>query len=628
MLDVEGMAKAFLDEVDPFGENNDSYEDESLLKDINSDGSVKTSTPKLGKIPVAEPVKPSKLNNSDVKSTKRTTGSSGFEAADSVKKTVDASAAISITKGADATTPKAIKSTSLNPAITKSNATEFTTVESMSAKSKNEEEEEEEEEADIKPKKRFTKPDQLADAGPALTKRQRKKLEQKMLLKESIRVREETQFVSGLGHRRLHEAGKEEKYDSATSSLVSTPSIPEPEIVRSSIPELSKVLSKDVPMEISKPKKTNKKFKKLDLNDLDTMDNASPEKSEPAWANEKPGVYSVADEVAKISNESSKPKPVSKKVDALKISSTPSPVNVSPKEESVSPVKKTAKVPDTKLDTTVKSDTTVKPDTKVKSDTKTKSDTKVKPETKAKPVPTLISRDTPTDVVKEVIEQASSHSSEEKEKSYLNAPAQIASPKVSEKKASSEKPKTKEVKPVLKEAKSSSPVTTDAPLSKKTKSPKQKKEPVTGEPVRSTESAIVDEAELDLDENDELIDTIVDPEFIEDLVNKTLESTSSTLVSLFDASPQFITQDSPTFSSSEFESYTPDTDITAEELSLDALCKLLTPHIEIKGDVSLEQAEECLRQSKKMLEGLETSFVNTVKEATTVCKTVNKAGKK
>jgi hypothetical protein len=586
------MAKAFLNEVDPFDENNESREEESLSKDINCDDSIKTSTPKLSKTPVAEYVKPSTLNTSDVKTTdNKATRSNDFEVVDSVTKTVDVLATISKTKGVNATTSKAIKTAPLCPIITESKATESNAADSMSTKATNRED------ADIKPKKRFTKPDQLVDAGPALTKRQKKKLEQQMLLKESIRVREETQFVSGLCRRRHHEAGKEEKDDSATSSVVSTPSIPELEIVRSSIPELPKAPSKDNHVENLKPKKANKKFKKLDLNDFDTLKNAIHEKSEPAWANEKPGVHSVADEVAKLFNESSESKLVSKNVVASKVSSTPSPVNVSPKEESVALIKETVKMVDTK------------------------------PDTKAKAVPKLISRDTPTDVVKEVIEQASS-SFKEKEKPSVKVPTKIAASKSSEKKVTSEKAKTKEVKPVVKETKSNSPVSTAASISKKTKSAKQKKESPTGESNRSAESALIGQAGLDLDENDELIDTIVDPEFIEDLVNKTLQSTSSTLASLFDSSPQFITQDSPTFSSSEFESYTPDTDITAEELSLDALCKLLTPHIEIKGDVSLEQAEECLRQSRKMLESLETSFVNTVKETTTVCKNIKKADKK
>jgi hypothetical protein len=62
-------------------------------------------------------------------------------------------------------------------------------------------------------------------------------------------------IVSGLGCRHHRKAGKEEKYDNIISSLVSTPSIPEPEIVRSSIPELPNVTPKDNHVEIPKLKK-------------------------------------------------------------------------------------------------------------------------------------------------------------------------------------------------------------------------------------------------------------------------------------------------------------------------------------------------------------------------------------
>lgn len=576
----------FLDEVDPLNEKNDIKDKESSPENIDSNNLVETLTPKIDK---AQTVENNKITSSKpATSPDFATDSKDSKATTPITKISDTPVAIS--KVSDTASLKAVENNSFSSKVIISKNVDSDIPGSKTAESKIEED------AETKPTKRFTKPDPFAETAPTLTKRQKKKLEQQMLLKESIRVREETQYVSGLGRRRHRETSKGEKDNSAPSSVVSTPSISKPEVNLSSITESQNVISKVKQVDIPKPKKSSKRFKKVTLDDLDNLDDLGTETFEPAWANEKSGVHSVADEVAKLSNEF--PKVASKEVSQSKVSPTMSPASNVLKQKPTSSFDKAIfEVAD------------------------------VKPSAKTKPITKDISKNSHAENVKETIEQALLSASGEENLLSLESSTKEVASKSLDKKAISDNNSTKEVNSIEQEVKSDTSANLVTSSPKKSKAAKQKKEDPVEAPILPTEKVTVSDAGLDFDEDDELIDTIVDPEFIEDLVNRTLQTTSSNLPLFFNTNPQFITQNSPTFSSSEFESYTPDTDISTEEISMDALCKLLSPNAEIKGNVSLEQAEEYLKQSKKMLENLEASFVDSVNETVAICKNFKKAVK-
>lgn len=577
---------AFLDEVDPLNEKNDIKDKESLPENIDSNNLVKTLTPKIDKAQTIE-------NNKVTSSKTATSPDSATDSKDSKATTPITKigyTSVVISDVSDTASIKAVENSSVSSNVIISKNVDSDIPGSETAESKIEED------LETKPTKRFTKPDPFAETTPTLTKRQKKKLEQQMLLKESIRVREETQYVSGLGRRRHRETSEGEKDNSASSSVVSTPSISKPEVNLSSITEFQNVNSKVKQVEISKPKKSSKKFKKVTFDDLDNLDDLGTETFEPAWANEKSGVHSVADEVAKLSNEL--PKGVSEEVSHFKVSPTLSPVsNVLKQKPASSYDKAVFEVADVKLSA------------------------------KTEPIIKDISKNTHAENVTETIEHAPLFVSGKENLLPLESFTKAAASKSLDKKSISDNDSTKEVNLIEKEAKSDTSANLVSSSPKKSQVAKQKKEDPVEAPILPTENITVSDAGLNFDEDDELIDTIVDPEFIEDLVNRTLQTSSSNLPLFFNTNPQFITQNSPTFSSSEFESYTPDTDISTEEISMDVLCKLLSPNAEIKGNVSLEQAEEYLKQSKKMLENLEASFVDSVNETVAVCKNFKKAVK-